>query len=279
MTDSATSTTDLPERTPQRVRHTLRLRRLTVQRTERLTPHLIRITLGGADLEGFTSPGFDDHVKLFFPDPATGRLPLPTATPEGIVWPDGSKPVMRDYTPHHHDADAGTLQIDFALHDAGPATAWAQRAAPGDPIGVGGPRGSFIVPTAFDWHLLVGDDTALPAIARRLRELPAGARAVVLAEVDGPEDEVALPTAAQARVVWVHRGRTQAGASEPPLLAALRETVLPTGDFHAWIGCESAAAKALRAHLVDECKANPKWIRASGYWRRGAAGTHDSHDG
>ncbi|HZF84847.1 MAG TPA: siderophore-interacting protein, partial [Burkholderiaceae bacterium] len=107
---------------------------------------------------------------------------------------------------------------------------------------------------------------------------PAGARAVVLAEVDGPEDEIALPTAAQARVVWVHRGRTPAGASEPPLLAALRETLLPTGDFHAWIGCESSAAKALRAHLVNECKANPKWIRASGYWRRGAAGTHDSHD-
>lgn len=284
MTDLAT-TTDLPaaavphpERTPQRVRHALRFRRLTVQRTERLTPHLIRITLGGAEMDGFTSPGFDDHVKLFFPDPATGRLALPTATADGMAWPEGAKPVMRDYTPHHHDADAGTLQIDFALHDAGPATAWALRAEPGDLLGVGGPRGSFIVPMAFDWHLLVGDDTALPAIARRLQELPAGARAVVLAEVDGAEDEVALPTAAQARVVWVHRSRTAAGASEPPLLAALRETLLPTGDFHAWIGCESAAAKALRAHVANECKANPKWIRASGYWRRGAAGTHDSHD-
>ncbi|MFT4269263.1 MAG: siderophore-interacting protein [Xenophilus sp.] len=267
-----------PERLPRRVRHTLRFRRLSVLRTERVTPHLIRITFGGADLEGFASPGFDDHVKLFFPDPATGRLALPTAGPDGPLWPEGAKPLMRDYTPHHHDAAAGTLQIDFALHDAGPATAWAERAEPGDLLGVGGPRGSFIVPMAFDWHLLAGDDTALPAIARRLGELPAGARALVLAEVDGPADEVPLPTAADARIVWVHRSAAPAGTAEPPLLAALRGTPLPSGDFHAWIGCESAVAKALRAHLVDECRANPKWIRASGYWRRGAAGTHDSHD-
>jgi len=269
-----------PERLPQRVRHTLRFRRLSVLRTERVTPHLVRITFGGADMTGFTSPGFDDHVKLFFPDPATGRLALPTAGPDGPVWPEGAKPVMRDYTPHHHDADAGTVQIDFALHEAGPATAWAEHAEPGDLLGVGGPRGSFIVPTAFDWHLLAGDDTALPAIARRLAELPAGARALVLAEVDGPADELPLPSAADVQVVWVHRGsRAAADAAEPPLLAALRRTPLPSGDFHAWIGCESAAAKALRAHLVDECRANPKWIRASGYWRRGAAGTHDSLDG
>jgi NADPH-dependent ferric siderophore reductase len=72
--------------------------------------------------------------------------------------------------------------------------------------------------------------------------------------------------------------RDQAVPGTPPLLAALHAARLPTGDFHAWIGCESAHAKALRAHLVDECSANPKWIRASGYWRAGTAATHDSHD-
>lgn len=266
-----------PDRRAQRVRHPLRFRRLTVLRTEQPTPHLIRITLGGPELEGFTSPGFDDHMKLFFPDPQTGVLKLPTAGPDGPIWPEGPKPVARDYTPHHHDPVAGTLQVDFALHEAGPATAWAREAEPGDLLGVGGPRGSFIVPTNFDWHLLIGDDTALPAIARRLAELPADARVLVLAEVDAPADQVPLPTAARAQVVWVHRESPAAG-NEPPLLAALRATSLPTGAFHAWIGCESAAAKALRAHLVQDCQANPQWIRASGYWRRGAAGTHDSHD-
>lgn len=271
-------TTLLPDRTPQRVRHTLRFRELTVQAVQRVTPHLVRVTLGGDALEGFTSPGFDDHVKLFFPDEATGALTLPTAGPDGPIWPEGRKPTMRDYTPRHFDAAAQTLQIDFALHQAGPATRWAEQAAVGQRLGVGGPRGSFIVPTAFDWHLLIGDDTALPAIARRLAELPRGARAIVLAEVDGAADQVDLPTAADVDITWVHRDHVRAAAGTPPLLAALHAAHLPTGAFHAWIGCESADAKALRAHLIDECRANPKWIRASGYWRAGTAATHDSHD-
>lgn len=268
------------DRTPQRVRHTLRFRVLDVLQVQRVTPHLVRVTLGGDDLEGFHSPGFDDHAKLFFPDPHTGELTVPTAGPDGPVWPEGRKPVMRDYTPRRFDAAARTLEIDFALHEAGPATRWAEQAAPGQRLGVGGPRGSFIVPTNFDWHLLIGDDTALPAIARRLAELPADGRALVIVEVDGAADQVPLPSpAANVEVVWVHRGSTAADpAAESPLLQALRRTQLPTGAFHAWVGCESAAAKALRAHLVNECKANPKWVRASGYWRRGTAATHDSHD-
>ena len=171
---------DLASRTPRRVRHEPRRRELEVKRVERIAAHMIRVTLGG-DLEGFTSLGFDDHVKLFFPDPM--RRPAPTAsgrrrratTRRGATIPS-----------------AKTLEIEFVLHDAGPATRWAEQAQPGQTLRIGGPRGSFIIPTKFDWHLLIGDDTALPAIARRLAELPAGTRVVVLAEVDGPADQVAL---------------------------------------------------------------------------------------
>ncbi len=172
---------------------------------------------------------------------------------------------------------ANTLELDFALHEAGPATQWAEQAKPGDMLGVGGPRGSFIVPTDFDWHLLIGDDTALPAIARRLAELPAGARVVVLAEVDSEADQVPFETQAELTLQWVHRKGAEPGLS-PVLLDALKAMKLPAGDFHAWVGCESAIAKALRAHLVGERGANPKWVRASGYWRRGAVATHDTHD-
>lgn len=280
MTDFTTTTStsaNTPDRTPRRVRHELRFRQLTVKTVQRVTPHLIRITLTGDALEGFTSPGFDDHAKLFFPDAATGQLTLPTAGPDGPVWPEGGRPAMRDYTPRRHDAQANTLEIDFALHDAGPATQWAEQAKPGDIVGVGGPRGSFIVPTEFDWHLLIGDDTALPAIARRLAELPAGARAVVLAEVDSEADEIPFETQADLTLRWVHRQGAAPGLSAV-LVDTLKAMTLPAGDFHAWVGCESAIAKALRAHLVGERGANPKWVRASGYWRRGAAATHDTHD-
>ncbi|MFV0672456.1 siderophore-interacting protein [Variovorax sp. tm] len=277
MTDFSTSPeSTAPDRTPRRVRHELRFRKLAVKTVQRVTPHLIRVTLTGDDLAGFQSPGFDDHVKLFFPDPATGKLSLPTMGPEGPVWPEG-RPTMRDYTPRRHDAKAGTLEIDFALHEAGPATQWAEQARAGDILGVGGPRGSFIVPTEFDWHLLIGDDTALPAISRRLAELPAGARAVVLAEIDSEADEIAFDTQAELTLKWAHRRGTEPGLSHV-LLDALKAIELPAGDFHAWVGCESAIAKALRAHLVSERGANPKWTRASGYWRRGAVATHDSHD-
>lgn len=264
-----------PELVAQRVRHPLRFRQLQVSQVARLTPHLVRITLVGDDLEGFVSLGFDDHVKLFFPDAVTGVLALPTVGTEGPVWPEGSRPTMRDYTPHHFDPVARTLQIDFALHQpGGPATEWAAQAQVGQTLGVGGPRGSLIVPTGFDWHLLMGDDTALPAMARRLAELPAGARAEVLIEVEGPADHIALPSAATLAVQWVHR--SSAGADALPLLDALRRTQMPTGVFHSWIACESAQAKALRAYLTTECLANPQWIRASSYWRRGSADAHES---
>ena len=265
-----------PNRTPERVRHELKFRLLEVLRTERLTPGMVRVTLGGADLAGFNSPGFDDHVKLFFPDPATGEIVMLKPGPNGPEGPAGGpRPTMRDYTPRAFDAEAQTLDIDFAVHDAGPATTWALQAAPGQRLGVGGPRGSFLLPTDFDWHLLVGDDTALPAIARRLAELPAGARAVVLAEVDSAADHLPLASAAAVDIFWVYREGAAAGEAGP-LLAKLASLDLPAGDFHAWVACESGVAKALRAHLIGERGAQPQWTKAAGYWRRGSVATHDS---
>lgn len=265
------------ERRPRRVRHELRFRLLDVRRVERLTPNMMRITLGGDELDGFQSPGFDDHVKLFFPAPGEEALARPELGEKGISFPEGrARPVMRDFTPRYYDPAARTLQIDFALHDAGVASDWARQAKPGQVLGVGGPRGSFILPTDFAWHLLIGDETALPAIARRLEELPVDTQAVVLAEVEGEADELSFATSAAATIHWVHRGSAAPGLV--PLVDALKATVFPEGDFYAWIACESASAKQLRQVLIAEHGANPKWIRASGYWRRGAAGVHDSFD-
>jgi NADPH-dependent ferric siderophore reductase len=234
---------------------------------------MLRITLGGAELQGFYSPGFDDHVKLFFPDPATGEFNM--GGPESA--PDGPRPIMRDYTPRHFDAQALTLDIDFALHEAGPATQWALQAKVGDPLVIGGPRGSFLLPTDFDWHLLVGDDTALPAIARRLAELPAGSRAVVVAEVDSADCVQTLQSAATLQVQWVFRDADAAGESAG-LLAALRALAWPAGDFHAWVACETGAAKAVRSYLLAERGAQPKWLKAAGYWRRGSSAVHENID-
>lgn len=257
----------------ERVRHPLRFRLLEVSRVDRVSPHMQRVTLKGDALDGFVSAGFDDHVKVFFPDPLTGEIVPPALGDNGPVWPEGQRPVMRDYTPRQFDPVNQTLQIDFALHlPGGPATQWAEQARVGQRLGIGGPKGSFIVPTGFDWHLLVGDDTGLPAISRRLAELPAGARAEVLIEVESHADHIPLPSLANVHVVWVHRRESQT------LLNALGRMRMLGGTFFSWVACESAQAKALHAFLIGECGANPKWVRASGYWREGSTASHESFD-
>ncbi len=202
------------DRAVVRVRHEMRLRLLTVQQVERVSARLVRVRIGGEQLQGFASPGFDDHVKVFFPPPGEAFTFLPALGPAGPVLADGAtRPAMRDYTPHHHDLEALSLQLDFALHGAGPATEWAARAQAGDTLMVGGPRGSFLVGTGFGHHLLIGDETALPAIRRRVAELPARASTTILAEVDGPVDAEPFRSAANVETRWVyrsglHRGRT-----------------------------------------------------------------------
>ncbi|MBB2200516.1 siderophore-interacting protein [Gluconacetobacter tumulisoli] len=257
-------------RTPVRLRHPLRLRHVQVARVEQLSPRMRRIVFTGPTLEGFTSAAADDHVKLFFPPPGTDRpiLPDPGAGPGAAG--DGPPPVSRDYTPRRFDPATGELSVEFVLHGDGPATTWAAQARPGQWLGVGGPRGSVLIPDDYAAYLLIGDETALPAIARRLEELPPGTRVTALIEVADSHEERRLPTAADATIVWLHRNGTPAGQS-PVLDEALRRLPLPTRDIHVWIGAEIETARRLRAHLMADEALDRRQIRAAGYWRRGAA--------
>ena len=274
----------------RRVRHETRLRRLTVQHVQHLTPKMVRVALAGEALAGFTSLGFDDHVKLFVPTSGS-ELVLPTPGPEGPVYPEGApRPALRDYTPRRYDAADDILYIDFVIHDAGPVTTWAAQTRPGQVLGVGGPRGSFVIPTEFDWHLLIGDETALPAIARRLEELPANTRALVVAEIESAGEEFKLTSAAPFEVIWVHRGghdpeREHRADGTPPaaaspgdatlLLQQLRSLRFPPGDYFAWVAAETQVARAVRQYLLTERAAHKEWVKAAGYWRRGATGAHE----
>lgn len=258
-----------------RVRHPLKLRLLQVARVHDVTPHLRRVTLTGDSLRDFVSASFDDHVKLFFPAPGEARPELPELGPNGVEFRDDRpRPVMRDFTPRHYDNDACELELEFALHEAGPATDWASRAQPGDWLGVGGPRGSLVIGIGFDWHLLIGDDTALPAIARRLGELPAGTRAIAVLEIANASARPDLRTDAELSVHWCHRDG--ADTAEPLLLQALRTLALPEGDGYVWAAGESADIRAVRRYLVDERGVEKSRIRAAAYWKRGAQGVHEN---
>jgi NADPH-dependent ferric siderophore reductase len=272
MTDTAT----LTKHAIARVRHEPRRRLLTVQRVERLTPNMARVTLGG-DLAGFVSSAYDDHVKVFFPLPGQNAPTIPEQGPNGPVHPEeAERSPGRDYTPRRYDTNE--LVIDFALHDAGPATDWATKARPGQQLGIGGPRGSFVVPDDFDWYLFIGDETALPAIARRLEELRSGVRAIVVAAIAGPEEEQKLQSQAEVEAIWVHRPLSRA-ADPAPLLDAVRGLKLPKNeDGYAWAAGESQTAKLLRRHLIDERGLDKAWVKAAGYWKRGAASIHETHN-
>ena len=253
--------------------HEPRRRLLTVRRVERLTPAMARITLGG-DLAGFHSGAYDDHVKVFFPLPGRNTPTLPEPGPDGKPPEGVERSPGRDYTPRRHDSDQ--LVIDFALHDAGPATDWAIQAKPGQQLAIGGPRGSFVVPDDFDWYLFIGDETALPAIGRRLEELRGGTRAIVVAAVTGPEEQQTFDSHAAVETVWVHRPLSR--AEDPaPLLDAVRGLTLPkSGDGYAWAAGESQTAKLLRRHLLDERGLEKTYVKAAGYWKRGAVSIHET---
>ncbi|CAN5122105.1 siderophore-interacting protein [soil metagenome] len=237
-----------------RVRHELKRRTLTVTSREQLGPQMLRLGFTSPELHDFVSASHDDHIKLLFPAA------------------DGFEPAKRDFTPRRFDTASNTLVIDFALHEAGPATSWAASAAIGDTLQIGGPRGSSVVPDDFDWYLLIGDDTALPAIGRRIEELRAGVP-VASFVVTEPGSAQQLETKANWTPHWISR---QSGFGDAELLhAALAQFKFPAGEGFVWIAAEAAVARHLRSYVTDG-RGHPRaWTKAAGYWKRGVADSHE----
>jgi NADPH-dependent ferric siderophore reductase len=242
-----TATEQPAEPLVQRVRHELKRRELTVARIEPMGPGFVAITFTGDALADFTSLSFDDHVKFMFPDDGDGQ------------------PVRRDYTPRRFSREDRELVIEFALHGEGHASDWARSAVVGQDAVIGGPKGSMILPLELDWHLLIGDATALPAIARRLEELPAGARVFVLALAD-EADRRTFAGQADAAVSWF--------ATPDALLDALRQWTLPQGAGFAWGGGEGGMMVQVRQALADKGVPRER-TRVSSYWKQGVADHHE----
>ena len=257
-------------RTTERVRHELRFRIAKVVSNERITPRMARITLHDPDFASFRSDAYDDHVKLFFAR-AGETLEFPVPGPNGLDFPSGIRPEGRDYTPRSFDTSKSELVIDFVLHGEGPAASWAAAARPGDTVGVGGPRASFIVRGEYDWYLLAGDDTALPAIGRRIEELPKGASIFAFIEVADERERQIFHTAANLELRWVFRG--EAGK----LVEVVRAATIPPGTGYAFVAGESSTSAAIRDYLIDERGMNPDFIKAAGYWRAGESDFYDGH--
>ena len=222
---------------------------------------MIRVTLAGDELAGFAGEGPDRRIKMFFPVPGQERPAVPRASTGGPVWPAGeARPTIRTYTVRRFDASVGELDVDFVLHAGhGPAAAWARDARPGAWVGVSEPGGHYAPDPTADFHVLIGDETALPAVATVLDAIDP-ARALTFLEVADAAEEQVLPGA----VTWVHRDGRRAGE---PLAAAVRSASLPDGRGQAWLSGESACVRDLRRHLIDDRGLDRRLVYATGYWR------------
>lgn len=251
----------------------LKSRVLTVLRTENLSPDMRRIFLGGDDLEATLPIGPlapTDHVKLAIPDAATGEVALPTFGDVGMNRPEGV--ALREYTIRSFNAERRELAIDFVLHEHGPAGRWASSAAPGDSLGVIGPRGTQLYPTSYDRYLLAADETALPAAERWIEEAPDSATVDLLVLVENAASERELPRHPGLTLTWLHRS---AGGD----LAAAVQKAMPSleASTFVWAAAEAMSLVPIRRYL-RELGHDRRSTDVRGYWKTGEAEHREAPD-
>jgi NADPH-dependent ferric siderophore reductase len=240
-----------------------------VVRVEDVHPHLRRITFGGGDLATFCPLGPDTFLYVLLPPPGRDELTIDQSFSWEAVehMPEADRPVGAYYTLRAWRPEQAELDMLFVLHgDTGPASAWAQRAAPGDPVALWGPREAYDPPAGTDWYLLVADETGLPAVARILESLPAGTTAKVVAEVGSAGERQPLPGGPAVDVTWLYRDGAEAGTTT--LLAdAVRALPWPGGTPYVWGGGESRAMTKVRRYVRSELGLAREQASLVGYWR------------
>jgi len=246
-----------------------------VERTERLSPHLVRVTLGGDAFDGFVEAGAeqlaaaDRYVKLLLPPrPGLGLTPPFDLDELRAVLDADDVPVRRTYTVRRVDAATRTIAVEFVVHgDEGVAGPWALAARPGDLLQMSSPGGLWSPsddPRVLD--LLLGDDSALPAVASALEAMADDARGLALLEVEGASDELDLVRPSGVELRWLHRDGARAGSV---LLEALRALEPPTSPLRVFAHGERGAMKEARVVLHDTWGLDRSSLSLSAYWALG----------
>lgn len=280
-----------------------------------LTPSFRRFTFGGTDLAEYGDPGYDQRVKVVFPTATVGLEAMPVGEDWYAQWremPEAERPPFRTYTTRAVRNDVHEVDIDMVAHDVqGPASAWISRAAVGDEVLIFAPTTAhsgvsygidFVPPARTDAVLLAGDETAAPAIAVILEQLPPEAQGIVVLELPHHRDAEYLPhhPGFEYRVSARGDGRRHAH-----LVSAVREAAarlapeggaaeveevdidagilwevprtakggaaLKSAPLYSWLAGESSAIKTLRRHLVAERGVDRRAVAFMGYWRLGRA--------
>jgi len=231
----------------ERVRFELQQRQVEVLKVDHTSAGFVTVTFTGPALAQFNSLSFDDHIKFIF----TNRQ---------------GETIRRDYTPRSFNNASQALAIEFALHAHGDASDWARHAKPGDHAVIAGPKGSMIIPQDFDWHLLVADSSSLPALARRLEELPLATKVIALIQVEHDSDRRQFAPSPTRTIRWVY--------SAQDLVDMVKEMQLPEGEGFSWIAGEHHLASQVRDVLLAQ--GQPKELmKAAAYWKKGATDFHE----
>lgn len=281
---------------------------LEVRRREVLSPGFVGLTLGGPAVRDLVVAGNDQTVRLFFPRAGQAALRMPTLSNEAwmaqlLLMPKSVRPWVRNLTIRRVRPAAAEVDIEFAVHGDSPMSTWARQAREGAPAGIFDMGTTYRPPAGVAAQVLVGDETALPAILSILDGTPAALTTEVFLEVPAAADIRPLTTPPSVRVHWLPRdagaphpdaprlgaphpdalrpsdppsgdprpGDPHPGAPRPGTLAleALRNATLPPGRFYTWVAGESALPTSVRRHLVADRGVAKRDITFVGYWRLG----------
>ncbi|MEO1064629.1 MAG: siderophore-interacting protein [Actinomycetota bacterium] len=244
-------------------------RRVAVRSIDPLSPHMSRIVLGGDELEGFAVEAPASSVRLLLPPSGSDEIVMPTWTGNQFELPDGRRAPIRTFTPRYFDGDRLELTLDVVLHDEGAATEWARGAEVGDVVAISGPGRSERTDPEARSHLLVGDETALPAIGQLLEAIAQDQRVDVHVELAHPDARFELPAHPGATITWHD---TAEGAHPGDAMVALVESVPELPDA-VWVAGEAAAVQRIRTHLFDVRGRTRADVTARGYWKLGRSAT------
>ncbi|QEO09428.1 siderophore-interacting protein [Protaetiibacter larvae] len=248
---------------------------LEVVRTERVTPHMVRVTVTGDDLAEFPDHGFDHWFRMFLPraahEDALGALPRRVdmiGYLQFLRMPESSRPVMRNYTVRAFRKDQRELDIDFVVHgDDGVAAPWARDAQPGERLAIIDQGPGYQPDASLEAHLLASDETGLPALLGILRDLPRHHRGIAYIEIPDAADAQPHEAPDGVEVRWLVRPEGLTPGAHA-LSVVQEEARIPAEPFGAYLVGEQALATGLRRWLVTEHKVPKDRITFVGYWRK-----------
>lgn len=255
----------------------MKIFRAQVRRVTQLSPTLIRIRLA---VDGFASTGVgDEYVRLFFPHGEDRHdVSLPRVVGDSWETPPGApEPPMRTYT--IRAAGPGWVDVDFVVHDGGVAASWARTARVGDILGLNSPTGLYDPPAGTTHQILLGDLTALPALARLVEQSPEGMVTEAVIEVPDDASRLALPEHPGANIRWVIGGNWVGPSLLPQALKAALAS-LPEGAQrpYVWVAGQTPALREVRRHLRRELGWPAQSFKLVGYWIPRAEEWRDRYD-